>query len=290
MTMDSDTPLRLNLSIGEQNIELQRFFEESVKGIEPVKVAIQTSIIRDPETGRWSSISTEVNYNQKLNKEAREDEHNFVLQQIKDFEEIAGVADREIFNLVNDINTLKTQLQEQINLAVGYGCSYIASSNNYEDYLAIRRYEGLDDYSGNPFTDDVENVMTETGKNGIGKGYRTVYEADSDKGQLIGLIRTLRDPGGRETVTPERVIFFPDPVCDDFIVGIATFQPAIDALQALVNSAQIVVANQLKDKKTESEVISWGYGNSGKKMEKQIDSNVNIVETINANVGLFRTT
>ena len=287
MTMDPDTPLRLNLSLGEENVELRKFFEDSAKGIEPVKVAIQTSIIRDPETGRWSSISTEVNYNQKLNQEAREDEHNYYKQQIEDFEEIAGVADREIFNLVTDINTLKTQLQEQINLAVGYGCSHIASSNNYEDYLAIKRYEGLDDYEGEPFSDDVEEVMTE---NRIGKGYRTVYEADSDKGQLIGLIRTLRDPGGTMTDITTVPRFVPDPVCDDFIAGIATFQPAIDALQALVNSAQIVVANQLKDKKTESEIISWGYGNSDVVMREIIQSNVDIVETINANVGLFRTT
>lgn len=287
MTMDPDTPLRLNLSFGEENVELRKFFEDSVKGIEPVKVAIQTSIIRDPETGRWSSISTEVNYNQKLNQEARKDEHNFYLQQIEDFEEIAGVADREIFNLVTDINTLKTQLQEQINLAVGYGCSHIASSNNYEDYLAIKRYEGLNDYDGEPFSDDVEEVMTE---NRIGKGYRTVYEADSDKGQLIGLIRTLRDPGGTMTDITTVPRFVPDPVCDDFIAGIATFQPAIDALQALVNSAQIVVANQLKDKKTESEIISWGYGNSDVVMREILQSNVDIVETMNANVGLFRTT
>ena len=287
MTMDPDTPLRLNLSLGEENVELRKFFEDSAKGIEPVKVAIQTSIIRDPETGRWSSISTEVNYNQKLNQEAREDEHNYYKQQIEDFEEIAGVADREIFNLVTDINTLKTQLQEQINLAVGYGCSHIASSNNYEDYLAIKRYEGLDDYEGEPFSDDVEEVMTE---NRIGKGYRTVYEADSDKGQLIGLIRTLRDPGGTMTDITTVPRFVPDPVCDDFIAGIATFQPAIDALRALINSAQIVVANQLKDKKTESEIISWGYGNSDVVMREIIQSNVDIVETINANVGLFRTT
>tara|TARA_B100002019_G_scaffold94445_1_gene81382 strand:- start:159 stop:1022 length:864 start_codon:yes stop_codon:yes gene_type:complete len=287
MTMDPDTPLRLNLSFGEENVELRKFFEDSVKGIEPVKVAIQTSIIRDPETGRWSSISTEVNYNQKLNREARKDEHNFYKQQIEDFEEIAGVADREIFNLVTDINTLKTQLQEQINLAVGYGCSHIASSNNYEDYLAIKRYEGLNDYDGEPFSDDVEEVMTE---NRIGKGYRTVYEADSDKGQLIGLIRTLRDPGGTMTDITTVPRFVPDPVCDDFIAGIATFQPAIDALQALVNSAQIVVANQLKDKKTESEIISWGYGNSDVVMKEILQSNVDIVETMNANVGLFRTT
>ena len=50
MTMDPDTPLRLNLSLGEENVELKRFFEESVNGIKPVKVAIQTSVIRDPET------------------------------------------------------------------------------------------------------------------------------------------------------------------------------------------------------------------------------------------------
>ena len=284
--MDPDTPLRLNLSFGEENVELRKFFEDSVKGIEPVKVAIQTSIIRDPETGRWSSISTEVNYNQKLNREARTDEWNYYRQQIKDFEEIAGVADREIFNLVTDINTLKTQLQEQINLAVGYGCSHIASSNNYEDYLAIKRYEGLDDYEGEPFSDDVEEVMTE---NRIGKGYRTVYEADSDKGQLIGLIRTLRDPGGTMTDITTVPRFVPDPVCDDFIAGIATFQPAIDALRALINTAQINVANQLKDKKTEAEIISWGYGNSAVEMRERIQSNVNILETLNANVGLFRT-
>lgn len=286
MTMDPDTPLRLNLSLGEENVELRKFFEDSVDAIKPVKVAIQTSVIRDPETGRWSSISTEVNYNQKLNQEAREDEHNYYKQQIKDFEEIAGVADRAIFNITNDINTLKNQLQEQINQAIGYGCSHIASSNNYEDYLAIKRYEGLDDYEGEPFSDDVEEVMTE---NRIGKGYRTVYEADSDKGQLIGLIRTLRDPGGTMTDITTVPRFVPDPVCDDFIAGIATFQPAIDALRALINTAQINVANQLKDKKTEAEIISWGYGNSAVEMRERIQSNVNILETLNANVGLFRT-
>ena len=284
--MDPDTPLRLNLSLGEENVELRKFFEDSVDAIKPVKVAIQTSVIRDPETGRWSSISTEVNYNQKLNQEAREDEHNYYKQQIKDFEEIAGVADRAIFNITNDINTLKNQLQEQINQAIGYGCSHIASSNNYEDYLAIKRYEGLDDYEGEPFSDDVEEVMTE---NRIGKGYRTVYEADSDKGQLIGLIRTLRDPGGTMTDITTVPRFVPDPVCDDFIAGIATFQPAIDALRALINTAQINVANQLKDKKTEAEIISWGYGNSAVEMRERIQSNVNILETLNANVGLFRT-
>ena len=31
MTMDSDTPLRLNLSIGEQNIELQNFLRNQLK-------------------------------------------------------------------------------------------------------------------------------------------------------------------------------------------------------------------------------------------------------------------
>lgn len=287
MTMDPDTPLRLNLSLGEENVELRKFFEDSVDAIKPVKVAIQTSVIRDPETGRWSSISTEVNYNQKLNQEAREDEHNYYKQQIKDFEEIAGVADRAIFNITNDINTLKNQLQEQINQAIGYGCSHIASSNNYEDYLAIKRYEGLDDYEGEPFSDDVEEVMTE---NRIGKGYRTVYEADSvENGGLIGIIRTLRDPGGTMTDITTVPRFVPDPVCDDFIAGIATFQPAIDALRALINTAQINVANQLKDKKTEAEIISWGYGNSAVEMRERIQSNVNILETLNANVGLFRT-
>lgn len=285
--MDPDTPLRLNLSLGEENVELRKFFEDSVDAIKPVKVAIQTSVIRDPETGRWSSISTEVNYNQKLNQEAREDEHNYYKQQIKDFEEIAGVADRAIFNITNDINTLKNQLQEQINQAIGYGCSHIASSNNYEDYLAIKRYEGLDDYEGEPFSDDVEEVMTE---NRIGKGYRTVYEADSvENGGLIGIIRTLRDPGGTMTDITTVPRFVPDPVCDDFIAGIATFQPAIDALRALINTAQINVANQLKDKKTEAEVISWGYGNSAVEMRERIQSNVNILETLNENVGLFRT-
>ena len=290
MTMDPDTPLRLNLSLGEENVELKRFFEESVNGIKPVKVAIQTSVIRDPETGRWSSISTEVNYNQKLNLEAREDEHNYYKQQIKDIEEIVSVADRALFNITNDINTLKNQLQEQINQAVSFGCSFTAQPENREDYLAIKRYEGLDDYEGEPFSADLERVMTETGKNGIGKGYRTVYEADSDKGGLIGIAHVLRDPGGVMTDITTVPRFVPSTVCDDFIAGIATFQPAIDALRALINPAQISVANQLKDKKTEAEVISWGYGNSAVEMKERIQSNVDIVETLNANVGLFRTT
>ena len=121
MTMDNDTPLRLNISLGEENVELRKFFEDSIDGIKPVTVAIQTSIIRDTESGRWRSISTEVNYNQKLNLEAREAEHDYYKQQIKDIEEIVSVADRALFNITNDINTLKNQLQEQINQADSYG-------------------------------------------------------------------------------------------------------------------------------------------------------------------------
>tara|TARA_A200000159_G_scaffold38262_2_gene34433 strand:- start:455 stop:1327 length:873 start_codon:yes stop_codon:yes gene_type:complete len=289
MTMDNDTPLRLNISFGEENIQLRKFFEEGVEGIEPVKVAIQTSIIRDPESGRWRSISTEVNYNQKLNLEARENEHDFYKQQIKDIEEIVSVADRAIFNITNDINTLKTQLQAQINQAVSYGCSFTAQPENREDYLAVKRYEGLDDYEGEPFSADLEEVMTETGQNGIGKGYRTVFEEDSTKGGLIGTAFVLRDPGGIMEDLEAGPSFQLDPVCDDFIAGIATFQPAIDALRVLINTAQIDLANQLKDKKTEAEVISWGYGNSSIEMKERIQSNVNILETLNANIGLFKT-
>ncbi len=289
MTMDNDTPLRLNISLGEENVELRKFFEDSIDGIKPVTVAIQTSIIRDTESGRWRSISTEVNYNQKLNLEAREAEHDYYKQQIKDIEEIVSVADRALFNITNDINTLKNQLQEQINQAVSFGCSFTAQPENREDYLAVKRYEGLDDYEGEPFSADLETVMTETGKNGIGKGYRTVYEEDSDKGGLIGTAFTLRDPGGIMTDLTTVPRFVPSTVCDDFIAGIATFQPAIDALRALINTAQIGVANQLKDKKTEAEVISWGYGNSAVEMKERIQANVDILETLNANVGLFRT-
>jgi len=233
-------------------------------------------------------------YNQKLKdfskvKKIHTQKSKELKAQIKDIEEIVSVADRALFNITNDINTLKNQLQEQINQAVSFGCSFTAQPENREDYLAVKRYEGLDDYEGEPFSADLETVMTETGKNGIGKGYRTVYEEDSDKGGLIGTAFTLRDPGGIMTDLTTVPRFVPSTVCDDFIAGIATFQPAIDALRALINTAQIGVANQLKDKKTEAEVISWGYGNSAVEMKERIQANVDILETLNANVGLFRT-
>lgn len=294
--MDKDTPSRVINSIGQENLEYKKYFEDPTEGIEPVKETEQVEVIQNPQ-GKWEKRTTTVNYNQTTNSESRQNEHDFYKKQKNDLEEMASVSDQSLLNIISDINTNKQLIISTINAAVSAGCSSIISpadaapggvtigigSDVYGDYGGIKKYEGLDDYNSDvPFKSDQEQTLTQST---VGKGYRTLYELNSDKATNYGKYRTLT--GLAATFAP----FGFDPVvCTDALTTIAGIAATISALRSQINDNRINASNDIKKKKTESELFDWGYGSTENNINSQISTNQGVISGINNNVGLFTTT
>ena len=294
--MDKDTPSRVINSIGEENLQYRKFFENPTEGIEPVKETEQVEVIQNPQ-GKWEKRTNTVNYNQTGNTESRQNEHNFYKNQKKDLEEIASVADQSLLNIISDVNTYKQLIISTINTAVSAGCASTINATNaapggvtigigsdvYGDYGGIKRYEGLDDYgSDSPFKSDQEVSLTQST---VGKGYRTLYELNSSKATNYGKYQTIT--GAAATTAP---IGFNTTTCTDATATIVSIAASISALRAQINDSQINASNDVKTKKTESELFDWGYGSTENQINSQISSNQSVISSINSNVGLFTTT
>lgn len=295
--MDKDTPSRVINSIGQENLEYKKYFEDPTEGIKPVKETEQVEIIQNPQ-GKWEKRTNTVNYNLTTNSESRQNEHDFYINQTKDLEEVSSVADQALLNIISDVNTYKQLIVSTINTAVSAGCSADISnadaapggviigigSDVYGDYGGIKRYEGLDDYNSDiPFKSDQEVSLTQST---VGKGYRTLYELNSQKATNYGKYRTLTGIG---TTTPDPPGFNPL-TCTDALASIVSIAASISALRAEINDSQINASNDIKTKKTESELFVWGYGNTEVRINEQISTNQGVITGINNNVGLFTTT
>lgn len=293
--MNNDTPARVINSIGEENFNHKKFFENPTEGISPVKETEQIEVVRN-EQGKWEKRTSTINYDQTSNSESREIEHNFYKQQKNDLEEMASVADEALLNIISDINTNKQLIISTINTAVSAGCASTINATNaapggvtigigsdvYGDYAGIKKYEGLDDYgSDSPFKSDQEQSLTQST---LGKGYRTLYEINSQKATNYGKYRTIT--GAAATTAP---IGFNTATCSSAVSTIVSIAADISNLRSQINDSQINASNDIKTKKTESELFDWGYGSSGNQINSQISKNQGVINSINSNVGLFRT-
>jgi hypothetical protein len=297
MIMDKDTPNRVINSIGQENLQYRKFFEDPTEGILPVKETEQVEIIQNPQ-GKWEKRTNIINYNQTGNAESRQNEHNFYKNQKKDLEEVASVADQALLNIISDINTHKQLIVSTITTAVNAGCaSTVDPEVNpapggvvigigmtvYGDYAGIKKYEGLDDYSSDsPFKSDQEVSLTQST---VGKGYRTLYELNSEKATDYGIYETLT--GAATTTAP---VGFNTTTCVGATATIVSIAASISALRAQINDSQINASNDVKTKKTESELFDWGYGSTEHQINSQISTNQGVITGINNNVGLFTTT
>lgn len=298
MIMDKDTPSRVINSIGQENLEYKKYFEDPTEGIKPVKETEQVEIIQNPQ-GKWEKRTNTVNYNLTTNSESRQNEHDFYINQTKDLEEVSSVADQALLNIISDINTHKQLIISTITTAVNAGCASTVDPEVdpapggvvigigmtvYGDYAGIKKYEGLDDYNSDlPFKSDQEVSLTQSR---VGKGYRTLYELNSEKATDYGIYETLTGaatttaPAGLNTTT----------TCVGATTTIVSIAASISALRAQINDSQLNASNDIKTKKTESELFDWGYGNTEVRINEQISTNQSVITGINNNVGLFTTT
>lgn len=273
------TPFNLSLNFLKNDTEeLNQSGRDGSVGISAPENIDEISIVQNSD-GTWSQTSNRIKSSIKKDKKARSDELIKYEDEVSAFVDLAKRTDTTVLNIQTEINNKKQQIIDLIADAVGFGCSCVVGaaltngivlgigSDVVNDRGVIKKYSGLDDPTAEvPFQSD--DTITINASN-LGTGYATDFIINS--GSVVGTYKT---------VYPFTAFGLPDSTCAGYASSIATLATEIDQLRGQINSSLINKTNKIKDRKTTSEVFVWGYKSRENKINKQINQNNDVLQTI----------
>jgi|TARA_Y100000289_G_C3923731_1_gene152017 hypothetical protein len=252
--------------------------------------------INQNDDGTWSKSSVEKDSQVKKDNQARSDESKQYSDEVSALENLAKISDNKIISIATQINAKKQLIFDKIQEAVSAGCSVglstfgstpVVEVNGVDitlgvgltitdDFPFIKKYGGLDDFNANvPFSSD--DTITLTSSNS-GKGYFSGFTENG--GGDVGTFKTVfYDPDNTEVI--------PDPtsICAARTAEIEALANEINTLRSQIDNTLISNTNDVKDRKTTSEVFVWGYGSRENKIQDQIDINTSVINTIEGQSG-----
>ena len=248
--------------------------------------------INQNDDGTWSKSSVEKDSQVKKDNQARSDEFKQYSDEVSALENLAKISDNKIISIATQINAKKQLIFDKIQEAVSAGCSVGLSTFGTlpvvngvtigvgltitDDFPFIKKYSGLDDFNANiPFNSD--DTLTLTSSNS-GKGYFSGFTENG--GGDVGTFKTVfYDPDNTEVI--------PDPtsICAARTAEIIILANEINTLRSQIDNTLISNTNDVKDRKTTSEVFVWGYGSRENKIQDQINTNTSVINTIEGQSG-----
>ena len=285
MTFDSNLSLDF---LKKDNENLKKNGNDGTPEIVAPQKYEDVSIVQKSD-GTWSKSSEEKDSQVKKDNEARSDEFNQYSDEVSALENIAKISDDKILSIATQINQKKQLIFDKITEAISAGCSVglgtfgVAATVNgvtigvgvtiTDDYPYIKKYGGLDDPTSSvPFNSD--DTVTLTSSNS-GKGYFSGYTENG--GSDVGIYRTVFN----NPLSPA----IPPTICADRTAEIITLANEINTLRGQIDNALISDTNDVKDRKTTSEVFVWGYSSREHKVQAQIDINTSVINTIEGQSG-----
>ena len=280
--MSSDKNLALDL-LNEDNKNLRQNGNDGSVGIEAVETFDDVKINQNDD-GTWSRSSTPKDSGVKKDNVARNEELQGYQSEVSALENLAKISDDKIISIATQINEKKQLIFDKITEAIGAGCSVGIGTSGVtaivngvtigvgvtitNDYPYIKKYGGLDDPTNSvPFNSDDTVILTSSNS---GKGYFSGFTENG--GSSVGIYRTVfNDPLSPAT---------PSTICADRTAEIITLANEINTLRGQIDNALISDTNEVKDRKTTSEVFVWGYGSREHKVQDQIDNNTSVINTI----------
>ena len=273
------TPFNLSLDFLKKDTEeLDQNGRDGSVGITAPKNIENVKITQNSD-GTWSQSSKKVKSPIKKDKQARSDESTKYDNEVSALTNLAKKSDDVILNVQTEINNKKQQIINIIADAVSFGCSCVVGtavtngvvlgigSTVVNDRGFIKKYVGLDDPKSDiPF--ESESTITISSSNS-GTGYQSGFSINS--GAVVGLYKT---------VYPFIGVGFPDSTCAGYASSIATLATEIDDLRNQINNSLITKTNDIKDRKTTSEVFVLGYKSREHKVKKQKNQNKSVMEII----------
>jgi hypothetical protein len=273
------TPFNLSLDFLKKDTqELDQNGRDGSVGITAPKEIEDVKITQNSD-GSWSQSTKKVKSSIKKDKKARSDESEKYDKEVSALTNLAKKSDDIILDVQTKINSKKQQIINIIADAVSFGCSCVVGtavtngvvigigSTVVNDKGFIKKYVGLDDPTSDvPF--ESINTVTISASNS-GTGYESGFSINS--GAEVGLYKT---------VYPFTGVGFPDSTCAGYASSIATLATEIDDLRSQINNSLISKTNDIKDRKTTSEVFVWGYKSREHKIKKQKNQNKSVQEII----------
>jgi len=280
--MSSDKNLALDL-LNEENKNLRQNGNDGSVGIEAVETFDDVKINQNDD-GTWSRSSTPKDSGVKKDNVARNEELQGYQSEVSTLENLAKISDDKIISIATQINEKKQLIYDKITEAISAGCSVGIGTSGVtaivngvtigvgvtitNDYPYIKKYGGLDDPTNSvPFNSDDTVILTSSNS---GKGYFSGFTENG--GSSVGIYRTVfNDPLSPAT---------PSTICADRTAEIITLANEINTLRGQIDNALISDTNEVKDRKTTSEVFVWGYGSREHKVQDQIDNNTSVINAI----------
>jgi len=280
--MSSDKNLALDL-LNEENKNLRQNGNDGSVGIEAVETFDDVKINQNDD-GTWSRSSTPKDSGVKKDNVARNEELQGYQSEVSTLENLAKISDDKIISIATQINEKKQLIFDKITEAIGAGCSVGIGTSGVtaivngvtigvgvtitNDYPYIKKYGGLDDPTNSvPFNSDDTVILTSSNS---GKGYFSGFTENG--GSSVGIYRTVfNDPLSPAT---------PSTICADRTAEIITLANEINTLRGQIDNALISDTNEVKDRKTTSEVFAWGYKSREHKISSSVSENNSVISTI----------
>lgn len=261
---------------------------DTVDDINPPKEVESVEFSQDP-SGKYSKDTKNKDSNIVKDIKMRQDETDLHEKEVDDFIKLARTSDDKLLALATQINQRKHLIISKINEAVSAGCSVgigttvklgsPAIVNGVEvgigltvteDFAYIKKYAGLDNYTGGvPFSSD--DVITLSSSN-TGKGYFSGFTENG--GPSIGTYYTIS--AGISTIFG----IGSTAACQAITNEIVVIAAEIADLRSQIDYTLMNKINKVKDRKTESEVFLWGYKSRDHKIETIRDNNDDTINTI----------
>tara|TARA_B100000579_G_scaffold430091_1_gene442896 strand:+ start:344 stop:1282 length:939 start_codon:yes stop_codon:yes gene_type:complete len=295
-------------SLRNQNTELGKGGTDSTPDITVPTSYEQRDVVQNDD-GSWGETITEEESPIKKDIEQRASELAGHETDVTNYENLAKIGDNKILSILNEINVKKQEILTTVDTAVSAGCTYflgdgtktslvnsgpvtvggvvLGPANTQTEYntsypviskdvIKLYKYDDLTNYSSDaPFSGISSSAITGTN---VGAGYSNQcflnYGATIEAGGSSQFKIIKGTEGG---------------ACAGYLNTINTLASEIgtlrDSLATDWDDAATYVGifndtNEVKDKKTDSELFVWAYKNSDEKIQEKQISNNSLIDTI----------
>ena len=286
-------------TLKKDNDELKKIGTDGSPEIQPVRNYEKRDVIQNDD-GTWGETITEEESPVKKDIEQRASELAGFETMAANYKNLAKIGDNKVLQILAEINDKKLGITTTISAAVSAGCSVLTGngiwgpvtvggvvlgpantqtlyntdypqlSNDTSFFLA---YDNLDNYQADaPFTGTNSSTLTQ---NNVGAGFSTGCVVNN--GGIVGMYKTITTDisvGGACAVYLARVNTLASEI-DTLRDSLATDWDDADTYVGIFNDT-----NQVKDKKTDSELFVWAYKNSDQKIQEKQISNNSLINTI----------
>ena len=279
----SDPFVRSIKNLSFDNEVLSTHGSDTVKDIETPKEVEKIEFSQDSD-GKWSQYNQTEKINVEKDIVLRQNESDRYDTEVKDFTELAQISDDKIISIATQINQKKQLIIDKIAEAAGAGCSVGAGDSGApsqavvggvtlgvgvtitKDYPYIKKYGGLDNYGGTPFSSDDVIELTASKS---GQGYFSGFTENG--GVVVGTYYTVYSGNP----------FIPITDCAECTAVITQAAADIATLRSQLDTTLIDNTNKIKDRKTESEVFVWGYKSRDSRVDSYRTTNNETIDTLN---------